>query len=134
MAQEIKIIATDGSELVIEALGVMSQEDIDAERAALAKALIEAEEKKSDYEIALRNITDISNLSKQIADAKKEIIDALPKEATDQDIDDIFESDSVSDSDDDDESESWSDSWFESESVSESESESEIERENENVR
>ena len=56
MAQEIKIIAMDGSELVIEALGVMSQEDIDAERAALAKALKETEEKKSFFQFLTKDL------------------------------------------------------------------------------
>lgn len=91
MAQKIKITATDGSELVIEALGVLSQGDLDAERAALEQALIDAQQAKNDYETALRNMTDMSNLSLQIENAKKDIINALPKEASDQDIDDIFD-------------------------------------------
>lgn len=91
MAQKIKITATDGSELVIEALGVLSQGDLDAERAALEQALIDAQQAKNDYETALRNMTDMSNLSLQIENAKQDIINALPKEASDQDIDDIFD-------------------------------------------
>lgn len=91
MAQKIKITATDGSELVIEALGVLSQGDLDAERAALEQALIDAQQAKNDYETALRNMTDMSNLSLQIENAKQDIINALPKEASDKDIDDIFD-------------------------------------------
>jgi len=91
MAQKIKITATDGSELVIEALGVLSQGDLDEERAALAQALAETQQVKSQYEQAIRNMSDISGLSQQIENAKQDILDKLPKEASDQDIDDIFD-------------------------------------------
>lgn len=97
MAQKIEIIATDGSKLVIEALGVLSQGDLDAERAALEQAIAEAEQAKSDYQTALSNIINMGGLATQIEEAKRDILNALPKEATEQDIDSIFEeSESVS--------------------------------------
>ncbi|MBR1809635.1 MAG: hypothetical protein IJ776_09660 [Paludibacteraceae bacterium] len=94
MAQKIKITATDGSELIIEALGVLSQGDLEQERQALAQALAEAEAAKQEYENATHNIGNMAGLSIQIESAKNEILNALPNEATDEDIDGIFESES----------------------------------------
>lgn len=93
MAQKIKITATDGSELIIEALGVLSQGDFEQEREALEEALAEATQTKNYYENALANITNIEMISAHIEYAKQDILAALPQEASEEEVDDIFSED-----------------------------------------
>ncbi len=96
MAQKITLTASDGSKIVLEALGVLSNEDLERERAALAEALEEAEQAKIAYEQGLQTITDLASLSSQIENAKNDILNALPDEASEQDIDNIFNEESSS--------------------------------------
>jgi len=126
MAQKIQITATDGSQLEIEVMGVLSQGDLEDEREALALARMEAEQAKLKYESAMASALDLTALTIQLEIAKNEILDAMPKECTDEDIQSIFddsESVSVSESIISELEDSESVSVSESESVSESVSE-----------